>query len=353
MQKVDYFDGIASGNQMVSLYCNELGVSLLSLSNPSQVISFSKYGDCRLHLMHHKMVIYLNKKSNQFIIVNPSSNEYEILRKNILHATLPWYKKNRRIKTAWLIALLFCFILAIYFITVQLIPKIALKVISKDMEIAMGDKIFTSIIANQKIDQKRTRWMNAFANELRLSTRYPIKIVVVVQKEVNAFALPGGYIIIHTGILENMHAAEELAALLGHETAHVNLRHSLKTVLGATASGMLISLVLSDASGIIGTLFENADFLRTMHYSRVLETAADEEGMKLLLRNQINPIAMNHLMNDLKESNKDMPQAITFLSSHPSTDERINNALAFAKKYQQQLYLPKKTLDSIWLQLKF
>ncbi len=353
MQNVDYFDGVTPGNQLVSLYCNELGISILSLHDSSQVIAFSKYAHCNLHQMHQEMVIYLNNQSNQFIIVYPNSLYYDLLRKNIEQATMPWHKKIRRIKRVWLLSIIIGLMIAIYAFVVYAVPVVALQFISKEREIEMGDQINTSILSAQKVDEKRTKWINAFARELNLSTSYPIRIKVVEQKEVNAFALPGGYIIVHTGILENMHSSEELAALLSHETAHVNLRHSIKSIVGSAASGILISLVLKDASGIIGVVVENADFLRTLHFSRSLERAADEEGMTILLRNQINPIAMNQLMKDLKESNDELPEAMAFLSSHPTTDERINNSLVFAKKYQQRSYTTKQSLDSIWLQIKF
>jgi predicted Zn-dependent protease len=268
-------------------------------------------------------------------------------------ARLPWHKKIRQLNTAWLLLIFFAFVVTIYFIAINTVPSVAIHFISKENEIELGHKFSTSIVAEQKVDQEKTKWINAFAKELNLSTSYPIRIKVVEEKEVNAFALPGGFIIVYSGILENMHSSQELAALLSHETAHVNLRHSLKSILGSATSGLLISFFIKDGSGIIGALVENADFLRTMHYSRNLERAADEEGMKILLRNQINPIAMNKLMNDLKESNEELPEAMAFLSSHPTTDERINNAKAFAKKYQQQSFSPKKSLDSIWLQLKY
>jgi beta-barrel assembly-enhancing protease len=353
MHNVDYFDGVNPGNQLVSLYCNELGVSILSLNDPSQVIAFSKYANCNLYIMHQKMVVYLNKKSNQFIIVYADSSFYYTLKTNIEKATLPWYKKMIKFKTAWLLSILIGFIVAIYLIAVYLIPVFAIRFISKKNEIAIGDKLNAAFVSEQKIDQQRTKWINAFSKELHLNTSYPIKIKVIEAKEVNAFALPGGFIIVYSGILENMHSSEELVALLSHETAHVNLRHSLKSMLGSTAAGLLISMVLSDASGTIGALVENADFLRTMHYSRQLERAADEEGMKILLRNQINPMAMHQLMIDLKESNKELPASMAFLSSHPTTDERINNAKAFAKRYKDQTFSSKQSLDSIWLQLKY
>ncbi len=353
MQNVDYFDGVNPGNQMVSLYCNELGISILSMHDSSQVIAFSKYAHCSLHQMHQKMVIYLNKKSNQFIIVYPNSPYYELLQKKIALATMPWHQKIKKIKRVWLLSMIAGLIVAVYAFAVYAVPVIALQFISKEREIEMGSQINAAIISEQKLDLERTRSINAFARELNLSTSYPIKIKVVEQKEINAFALPGGYIIVYTGILENMHSAEELAALLSHETAHVNLRHSLKSIAGSAASGMMLSLLLRDASGIIGVVVENADFLRTLHYSRGLERAADEEGMNILLRNQINPIAMNKLMKDLKESNEELPESMAFLSSHPTTDERINNSALFAKKYQQRSFSTKQSLDSIWLQLKF
>ena len=352
MYTVDYFDGVKSGGQLASLYCNELGISILSMNDANNLITFSKYAHCNMHIMHQKLVIYLNKTSNQFIIVYPDSPYYNTIRTNIDKATKPWYRKIRKIKTAWLLSIFFGLVVAFYGLSVYVIPVFAIRLISTEHEIAIGDKLNSAFISKQKVDVEKTKWINVFAKELNLSTSYPIRIKVVEEKEVNAFALPGGYIVVYAGILENMHSAEALAALLSHETAHVNLRHSLKSILGTTASSILISMVLSDASSVIGALVENVDFLRTMHYSRNLEREADEEGMKILLRNQIHPKAMLELMSDLKESNQALPEPIAFLSTHPTTDERINNAKAFAKKYKAQSYNAKKSLDSIWLHLK-
>ena len=83
-----------------------------------------------------------------------------------------------------------------------------------------------------------------------------------------------------------------------------------------------------------------------------MEKEADDEGMKLMVNNHVNPIGMKWLMEDLKKMNKDIPSGISFLSTHPLTTERIADADSFAKKYTQINTPLNDELQSLWYEIK-
>jgi len=100
------------------------------------------------------------------------------------------------------------------------------------------------------------------------------------------------------------------------------------------------------------TIINNANNLRELSYSRELEMEADNDGMKLMVKNNINPLGMKWLMEDLRKLDDEMPSSISFLSTHPLTDERIKNATDFCKGYTSI----KAPMDSkammLWDELK-
>jgi predicted Zn-dependent protease len=115
---------------------------------------------------------------------------------------------------------------------------------------------------------------------------------------------------------------DELAGLIGHEVTHVNQRHSMKMLSRNVSGYLFVSAVLSDVNGIMATIGDNINSLNSLSYSRSFEQQADEEGLDLMLQNNINPKGMTNLFKRLQsENNIDIPQ---FLSSHPVTENRID-----------------------------
>ncbi len=203
---------------------------------------------------------------------------------------------------------------------------------SKDHEISMGEQMYRSVMSNYKTDQRKTKLLNEFYQQLNYQVGYPVQITVVSSNEVNAFAIPGGHIVVYDAILSNMKTPEELAALLGHESSHIALRHSLRNMFRSVARKMFLSLVVGSESGIASVLIDNADNLKGLQYSRSLETEADDNGMHLMAANQIDPQGMLRLMDLLQQESGNVQQA-NFLSTHPVFDRRIDNIRQQLKKY--------------------
>jgi predicted Zn-dependent protease len=221
-------------------------------------------------------------------------------------------------------------------------------------EIEMGNKLFIGLQEEIKIDKNASLILQNFTNQLQLSKQYPIKVSVAVSDEVNAYALPGGHIVVNTAILKELQTPESLVALLSHEATHINRRHSLQNILSSMGSGFVIGLFTNAGGSAAKIIVGNADYLVHMNYSRKLEKQADEEGMVLMEKNKINPVGMIQLMQELKKSNDDSSlKALSFLSSHPLTDERIADAEKYSKTHPNTELVINELLDDYWKQLKF
>jgi predicted Zn-dependent protease len=284
----------------------------------------------------------------------------EVPDSNPLHAKLPGImgiqpkSSSGRKKPALIVTGILFFLVAIYFLLTEVFPKVAIKFISVRSEIEMGDKLFNGLREEIKIDKNASTILQNFADQLQLSKQYPIKVSVAVSEEVNAYALPGGHIVVNTAILQALQTPESLVALLSHESTHINRRHSLQNILSSMGSGFVISLFTNAGGSAAKIIVGNADFLVHMNYSRKLEQQADEEGMVLMERNKIDPKGMIQLMQRLKETSDDSSmKALSFLSSHPMTDERIADAERYARSHPDTKQENNVLLEAYWKQLKF
>lgn len=233
-----------------------------------------------------------------------------------------------------LMAGIFCGLFLIGYIWVA--PWLGGKVansFSKETEISLGQQMYDATLGSYQVDTAKTRIINQFFQQLNYKTGYPIEITVVKSPEVNAFAIPGGHIVVYDAILDNMKTPEELAALLGHEASHVAFRHSLHNIFRSLARQMFLALIIGNNSGITSVVVENADKLKGLEYSRELETQADDNGMKLMYENKVNTDGMARLMNLLNDASNGSKGAVNFLSTHPVFDKRIANVKAQLKNY--------------------
>jgi Zn-dependent protease with chaperone function len=146
---------------------------------------------------------------------------------------------------------------------------------------------------------------------------------VIKSEEVNAFALPGGPIVVFSGLIEQAERPEQIAGVLGHEMAHATLRHGLERISHAVGVGAAVGILLGDVQGIIMTGVEILQFATLNSYSRDQEGAADREGVRMLYEAGIDPLALTEFFESLHEEHGDMPGAISWLSTHPQHKQRI------------------------------
>jgi beta-barrel assembly-enhancing protease len=226
------------------------------------------------------------------------------------------------------LAMVFSIVIALLLIVyVWFVPWLGERIamnFSKEHEISLGEQMYQSMEKSFTIDSAKTKVLNAFYRQLHYPVDYPIQITVVESGEMNAFAIPGGHIVVYDAILERMKSPEELAALLGHEASHIALRHSLRNIFRSLARKMFLSLIIGSDAGIVAVLVDNADNLKGLEYSRSLETDADNNGLQLMSKSGIDVQGMVRLMQLLqKESGAQEPAA--FLNTHPVFSDRIEN----------------------------
>ncbi len=155
------------------------------------------------------------------------------------------------------------------------------------------------------------------------------EIVVFKDKSANAFALPGGKIGVHTGIMEVAKTPAQLAAVVGHEVGHVIARHGNERVSQAVAAqgGLIAAGALTKDNPqrnlILGALGLGAQFGILLPHGRTQESEADEIGLKLMAEAGFDPRESIELWKDMKAANSGSPPE--FLSTHPSHETRISN----------------------------
>lgn len=238
---------------------------------------------------------------------------------------------STRNKILLFLSILLALILTMYFWFIPWLGERVAHNISKEWEISMGERMHQSMMSQYKIDSSKTKLLNAFFRELHFELHYPVSITVVDSKELNAFAVPGGHIVVYRPILNRMKEPEELAALLSHEVSHIELRHSLRNMFRSMARKMFLMMVIGSESGLAGFLVDNADNLKGLEYSRSLETEADDHGIHLMYSANVNPAGMLGLMRMLQEETKGKEPA-AFLNSHPVFKSRIDNIRQQIKK---------------------
>ena len=174
-------------------------------------------------------------------------------------------------------------------------------------------------------DPRMDRALQTIVDRLSGSLRhcpYHFQVTVCDFPIFNAFALPGGPIVVFRDLLVRTRSPEELAGVLAHEMQHILKRHTTQRIIQDSSTGLLISALAGDATGSMAFGLQSARSLALLEYGREEEAEADREGMKLLLAARINPSGMIRFFEDLQKSEK-MPEFLKYVSSHPATSDRI------------------------------
>jgi Zn-dependent protease with chaperone function len=231
--------------------------------------------------------------------------------------------KSTFVKLMLVIASIFIglLLLAYFFLLPWMVNK-AVENFSSDYEKKFGKVMFDQVKASEKWDATQTKLLNDFFDSLHFKTKYDIEILYVKKDEVNAYAMPGGYMVVYDGIIKKMKSEEELAGLLAHEFSHIQLKHTLKSTFNSIGFSALLQIIFGGFDdSVIGLLGNQTEQLRQLHYSRTLEQEADENGFKLMKAQQLDPHGMINLFERLKAESNDIIPSI--LSTHPLPAERI------------------------------
>jgi len=142
---------------------------------------------------------------------------------------------------------------------------------------------------------------------------------VAERPDVNAFAAPGGVVVVFRGLLNAVGSPEELAGVLAHEVAHGELRHSLQGMVKSLGLRAAVSIAFGDISDTVFT--DAATRLTELRFSRDAEREADANGLQRLVAARISPEGMVRFYERLASEKRASPPAL--LSTHPASGERL------------------------------
>jgi predicted Zn-dependent protease len=156
----------------------------------------------------------------------------------------------------------------------------------------------------------------------------PWQFHVVEDPSINAFAIPGGHVYVHTGLIANADNAAELAGVMAHEISHVTARHSTEQISRQYGLSVLAGVALGQNPGALAQIA--AQILAggaLARFSREAEREADELGIQAMAKAGYNPIGMATMFEELLENRKGSPGRVEqFFSTHPLTEERVREA---------------------------
>lgn len=148
---------------------------------------------------------------------------------------------------------------------------------------------------------------------------------VLQDEEVNAFALPGGFIYVHKGLMDKLASDDELACVLAHEVGHIVARHSIKKLQAIQGYSILRMLALAvPQSGEVGMAADIAFTEIMLGYSREDELLADQLGTRYAKSAGYNPRAMIDFLERLQEiERRKPPRPKSYFKTHPYIPDRI------------------------------
>lgn len=228
-------------------------------------------------------------------------------------------------------------------------------VMDEPTEIAEGAKAHQQALAEYGVypDTKLQAYVNDLGQRLaRSSHRANLKwtFTVLDSPEVNAFALPGGYVYVTRGIMAYLDSEADLAGVIGHEIGHVTARHGAQRATRQQTAGLgvLAASVLGAVLGVgdlAGQVSQTVAAGYIASYSRDQETQADRLGAEYLARNRLDPEHMVGVIGVLKAQEqfaidaakaqgREAPKGTDWLASHPSNEQRLADLRAIVGAYK-------------------
>ena len=212
----------------------------------------------------------------------------------------------------------------VFWLGTDLMVEWAVKRIPVEWEHQVGAVAYRQMLSGQTVMKdgaavaavrEMTRRLTAEAP----ANPYKFEVSVVRSDVVNAFALPGGHVVVFTGLMQKAQSAEEVAGVLGHEISHVLERHGMERVIKQLGFAAVMTILLGDQRGLAGLAQQLGLELVTLKFSREQETEADLSGLRLLHNAKIATDGMIRFFDRLSEQDKNQ---VELFSTHPMSASR-------------------------------
>ncbi|MBN1603279.1 MAG: M48 family metalloprotease [Chitinispirillaceae bacterium] len=148
---------------------------------------------------------------------------------------------------------------------------------------------------------------------------------------INAFAIPGGFVYVYTGLLLKTSSEDEIAGVIAHEIAHITHRHGAKKLKDQYGIDMLLDVLIGDSNAVRSVL-DISSGLVFLKYSRDNEFEADSSAIEYLSTAGYNPSGMKTFLDVLVSMGSGSSKLATLLSTHPASEERVKKAVGIIDK---------------------
>jgi Zn-dependent protease with chaperone function len=230
----------------------------------------------------------------------------------------------------------------------DLIVEWAVARIPIEWEQKLGETVYQDFLSKETVLKEGPAVSAVQEMTQRLTEKIPhnpyaFQVSVVQSPVVNAFALPGGYVVVFTGLMTKADSGEEVAGVLSHELNHVLQRHGMERMVKMLGLAAVVSILVGDQQGLTGLAKQVGMELVTLKFGREQETEADVTGMRLLSDARIAPDGMIRFFERLSEKDK---ARVELFSTHPMSAGRAERLKA------ELAALPKRTAEPFTFQWK-
>lgn len=305
----------------------------------SETVPFSTLTISAGGLDHDQLVLTWSGPAGQRTLYLKNSDVIRAFRQAAPdHLTMPLEQAAAQVREArqrhravWTVvgAALVALVLGLWFGS-DVLVELAVDRIPVEWEKKLGESAYRDFLVHQDAVKEGpvvdavTEMVHRLAKPIP-NNPYTFTITVVKSDVVNAFALPGGYIVVFTGLMKKAENAEEVAGVLAHELNHVLQRHGLERIIKQLGFVAVVSIVLGNPPGMGGVMKQLGVELMTLKFGRAQETEADLTGLQMLYQAKINPEGMITFFQRLAEKDEGR---VEWLSTHPMSSGRAERLKA-------------------------
>lgn len=324
--------GLRPEGQRIAVRLDEEGVCLWPEEAQEQRIPYQALQVSAGGFDHEQMILSWSLDGGQWSLTLSDRHAKALLLAHAPPVLAPqlahWKKRIRsgrhRMRLGWTALALFLLspflLLAVFLWQTDRLVDWAANRISVQDEQKLGELIFEQTQPSLKLITagEAPRVIEQIGQKLTAGTPYTFIWHVADDPAINAFAIPGGHVVVFTGLIKAADSPEEVAGVLAHEAEHVLQRHSLKAMIHNLGWRAVIAVTTGDWTG--GLAGELAAQMGILKYGRDKESEADLKGLELLRKARIDPDGMVSFFDKLA---KQGGAPIALLSTHPASADRM------------------------------
>lgn len=358
MKKLEYdaffFDGLSANKNTARVIIISDGLLIKSENMDELLWPYEElrqneevYSDAQTHLVNQ------NHPNQKLIVDEP--HFLSVVKK--IFPTLRFYDPPRlltlrRIAVTGVLLILFLIPFS-YFVLIPAFSEKVAKKIPISFEERLSKPYLSMLVPKESLcnSDKEYKKIEEIFNRLTATipeSEYDFKLYIIKSDIVNAFALPGGHIVLYSGLIRHTDRPEQIAGVLAHEIQHITMRHGTESLVRDYSLGVLLSLLTNDTRTVEQTV-GIAKYLGLMNYSRENETEADQGGMNMLKDARVDPDGMVEFFEILGKQTGDVPGSLKYFSTHPQTEDRISKLKEMSRgmDYQPVSIYSKKEWEEI------